>query len=259
MRWLLLSLALISQAPPAPEPEAGQKLSVAGAKSVPAYSLAKLKASNATAPLQWAVYQLVPVGSMQSGQEFGFTAPPGQYLVQLTSANGEATWRIIFTPPNGPLPNPGPGPTPTPQPIPSPPQPQPDPDTGFVYPPDASSFGASVSAAVRGSQSSTPLEVTGFSSLYRFTAEKIRLDGTLIKPELKTLADAMALTKTTEQELVKRSRIRPIKQAFPEVAKLAAAELSQANPADPLTPDARKTYVEFLNQLASGFDQAAPK
>ena len=90
--------------------------------------------------------------------------------------------------------------------------------------------------------------------LYSFTAYKIALDGTLKQPKLKTLADAMALTKATEDELVKGSRVRPIKVAFPEVAKLAANELGQANPSDQLTPQARAQYVDFLNQLAAGFE-----
>lgn len=247
MKWLLLSLALVTQTP--------TPVKVGGAQSVPAYSLAKLKASNATAPLKWSVYQLTPVGSYSSGEDFVFTAPPGSYLVVLNAANGSNTWQIQFTTPTGP-PNPNlPPPTPQPQPIPSPPKPgvEIDPDTGFVYPTDNTSFSAAIARATRSASASTE-DAAAMSDLYSFVARKIRIDGRLRQPKLKTLADAMALTKTTEEELVKTSKVRPIKETFPEVAKLAAAELAQANPADQLTKENRAQYVQFLNELASGFE-----
>ncbi len=99
------------------------------------------------------------------------------------------------------------------------------------------------------------------SSLYSFVARKIALDGLRKQPALKTLSDAMALTKSTEDELLKTSNIRPIKEAFPEVAKLAAAELEQQTKGagDALTPQNRTAYVDFLNRLAYGFDQVRPQ
>jgi len=99
------------------------------------------------------------------------------------------------------------------------------------------------------------------SSLYSFTARKIALDGLRRQPALKTLSDAMALTKATEDELLKTSSVRPIKQAFPGVAKVAAAELERqtAGAGDKLTPEVRAGYVDFLNRLALGFDQARPQ
>ncbi len=257
IRAALLTLSLLAQ--PAPE-----KVSVKGVQNVPAYSLAKLKASNATAPLNWSVYQLTPVGSYTAGEDFIFTAPPGSYLVVLSAANGTSTWQIKFGEGIGPTPNPQPSP-PVPQPVPIPPQPQPDPASGgFVYPPaldTPTGFSASVQTAIQGSRSYAPNEATGLASLYRFTAEKIRLDGLRKQPLLKSLSDATGVVKSTEDELIKTTGLRSLKQAFPEVSKVAAAEFGRQTKGtdNELTPQNRAAYVDFLNQLASGFDQARPQ
>ncbi len=252
IRAALLTLSLLAQ--PAPE-----KVSVKGVQSVPAYSLAKLKATNATAPLNWSVYQLTPVGSYTAGEDFVFTAPPGSYLVVLSAANGTSTWQIQFGAGNGPSPSPIQPPSPQPGPIPTPPQPQPDPDSGFVYP-ETTGFSAAVSKAAR--SSTAPLEqAIALQSLYRFTAEKIRLDGLRKQPLLKSLSDATGVVKSTEDELIKTTGLRSLKQAFPEVSKVAAAEFGRQTKGtdNELTPQNRAAYVDFLNQLASGFDQARPQ
>ena len=231
---------------------------MAGVQSIAAYQLAKLSASNAAAPLSWQVYQLTPVGSYTAGADFVFTAPPGSYLVVLQAGNGSSTWQIQFTPP-GNLPNPGPVTPDPPKPQPGPvTPPQPEPIDGFVYPPDAAGFVGSVSQAVKATRF-RPEEVFAMSKLYRLTADTIALDGLRSSPKHKTIADAMALTKANEDELVKTSKVRPIKVAFPEASKLAATELSQVNPSDQLTPENRAAYVDFLNRLALGFDQGRPQ
>ncbi len=260
MRAILLALALLSQVPAAPRPASpGQgRLAVAGTQSVPAYQLAKLTASNATAPLSWQVYTLTPVGSYSSGEDFVFTAPPGSYLVVLSAGNGSSTWQIQFTPAI-PLPNPGPT-NPTPPVIPTPPQPTPDPG-GFIYPPDSTGFSAAVAQSIQQGPRYRPEEAAAMSSLYRLTANTIALDGIRKQPKHRTLTEAMALTKANEEQLVKDSKIRPIKVAFPEVARITAAELERQTQGagDALTPQNRAAYVEFLNRLAFGFDLVRPQ
>ncbi len=249
----MLLLALAAQTPVKATP----------VQSVPAYTLAKLSASNATAPLEWKVYQLTPVGSYSSGGDFVFTAPPGTYLVALQAANGTSTWQIQFTAP-GNLPNPGPGPSPSPAPIPSPipfpPQPGPTTDpSGFVYPPELSGFTSAVSDALKSGPAYSAEDAASLSTLYSLIARQIQIDGQRGKPGLKTVDQATAFVKSAETAVLQgmtAGKLTELKGAFPEVAKVAAAEFATKVGSGSLTPRARAGYVEFLQLLASGFEQA---
>ncbi len=229
---------------------------------MPAYTLAKLSASNATAPLSWQVYQLTPVGSYSSGGDFVFTAPPGTYLVALQAANGTSTWQIQFTAPGGNLPNPGPSPPPTPQPIPPPPTPAPQPDPssgGFIYPPETSTFSSAVSEALQKGPAYSSEDAASLSTLYSLIARQIQIDGQRGKPGLRTVDQATAFVKSAETAVLQgmtAGKLTELKGAFPEVAKVAAAEFAAKVGSGSLTPRARAGYVEFLQLLASGFEQA---
>lgn len=255
IRVAILALALLAQPPTA--------VKVAGTQQIPAYQLATLKASNATAPLSWTVYQVSNVSRYEAGSDLVFTAPPGTYLVVLKAANGSSTWEIQFTPPTGPSPiTPAPVSPPTPAPIPSPtpnpPQPLPDPSNGFIFPPDPSGFSASIQRALGASTGYKAEEAGAMSSLYSFIARKIRLDGERRQPGLQTLTQATALVKSEEAALLQGTTLRTLKQAFPEVAKVAQAEFARAmeGQGDSMTPRVRAAYVEFLQLLSMGFDQA---
>ncbi len=233
---------------------------------MPAYTLAKLSASNATAPLEWKVYQLIPVGSYASGGDFIFTAPPGSYLVALSAANGASTWQIQFTAPNGPgpLPTPTPGPAPIPQPIPSPPTPGPQPTvdpSGFIYPPESSAFSADITRSLQTGPAYSAEDAASLSTLYSLIARQIQIDGQRGKPGLKSTGDANEFVGAAESAVLMgmtAGKLKELKGAFPRVAAVARQELARkiGTKDVALTPSARAAYVEFLQTLASGFEQA---
>ncbi len=223
-----------------------------------------LTASNATEPLAWSIYKLVPVRTNANGGTLVFTRPAGMYLVQLSAANGTSTWQIQFTPGN--LPNPGPVTPPTPQPIPAPPtpgpQPEVDPDSGFVYPVDPTGFSSQVFDALQKRSTHSAQDAASLSALYGLIARQIQIDGQRAKPGLRTLDQTSDFVKSSEAALLKGmtgGKLQAIKDAFPEVALAARDEFSRkVTSADGnLTPEARTSYVEFLQSLAAGFDRAA--
>ncbi len=263
VRALLLLLAIISQMPVTP-------VRVAGVQQIPSGEIATLTATNATEPLTWSIYQLVPVKVYKNEKTLVFTRPPGLYLVWLDAANGSSSWRIQFTKPDGPqpIPNPGPEPSPTPQPIPKPPQPgpqpqpQPDPDSGFIYPSEFSS--AVVSALEKGPRCS-PEDAASLSTLYRQVARQIEIDGHRGSPGWKTLDSATQFLNEAEATLLKsatKGKLTALKQAFPEVSKVAREEFlrrTQGQAGNTFTSETRSAYVTFLQQLAAGFDRAGPQ
>ncbi len=255
MRAILLLLAILVQTP-----EKAAKI-----QQIPSGEIATLNATNATEPLTWSIYQLVPVKVYKTDKTLVFTRPPGLYLVWLDAANGNSSWRIQFTAPNGPqpIPNPGPDNPPIPQPIPKPPSPGPQPDPssgGFIYPEETNGFSSGLSKAIRSSSASAD-EAAAMSGLYSFIARKIALDGQRPKPGLQTLTQATELVRSEEKALLAGTQLRNLKTAFPEVAKVASAEFSRAmdGQGDVLTPKSRASYVSFLQQLAAAFDRVGPQ
>jgi len=90
-------------------------------------------------------------------------------------------------------------------------------------------------------------------------ARQIQIDGERGKPGLKTVDQATAFVKSAESAVLKgmtSGALTELKGAFPAVAKVAADEFAQKVGSGTLTPRARAGYVEFLQLLASGFEQA---
>lgn len=104
-------------------------------------------------------------------------------------------------------------------------------------------------------------DAASLSTLYSLIARQIQIDGQRGKPGLKSTGDANEFVGAAESAVLMgmtSGKLKELKGAFPRVAAVARQELARkiGTKDVALTPSARAAYVEFLQTLASGFEQA---